>query len=272
MKKYFVVIIHIGIWALLFLYPFVFHYLPLSDYRADLRIFLLMSLVAVFFYSNIYLLIPKFLAKKNFSLYFLLALFSIVLITVAAPAIQYYLNPNYYGSKLGHENTSLWSLALNTGFFAALFAWALSSGIKISGDWFKNERVKAEIEKEKLSAELSLLKSQLNPHFLFNALNNIYSLEQKKSEQTGVAILKLSDIMRYVLYEASDNYVLLEKEIEYLNNYIELQKLSLVEGIKVSLFVTGNVANRKIIPMLPIFLVRSKKRKIPKIISAIPLI
>ncbi len=94
--------------------------------------------------------------------------------------------------------------------------------------WFLQEKIRKELENQKLQAELSFLKMQVNPHFLFNALNNIYSLAvMEKSKKTGDSIMKLSELMRYVLYEKEDaeNKVSLDKEIRHINSYIDLEKL-----------------------------------------------
>jgi two-component system LytT family sensor kinase len=103
---------------------------------------------------------------------------------------------------------------------------------------------------EKQSGELALLRSQINPHFLFNTLNNIYSLVYKKSDDAPEAVMKMSSIMRYMLYDATTDKVLLEKEIEYLKSFIELEKLRIRHKDFVELNITGNVEGRTIAPML----------------------
>ena len=100
------------------------------------------------------------------------------------------------------------------------------------------------------ASELALLRSQVNPHFLFNTLNNIYSLVCKKSPDAPEAIMKLSSIMRYMLYDANTDIVLLEKEIEYLESFIELQKLRIRHTDFVELRIEGVVGNKTIAPML----------------------
>ena len=133
----------------------------------------------------------------------------------------------------------------------SLMVWGISSGLKITAEWFKNERTKREMENQKISAELLNLKSQINPHFLFNSLNSIYSLANKNSDKrTAQTILKLSDMMRYMMYESADNIVALEKEIEYLKNYIELQQIRLKETIPVTFNVSGKIGNKMIAPLL----------------------
>jgi hypothetical protein len=107
-----------------------------------------------------------------------------------------------------------------------------------------------EAEDEKVHAELSYLKAQINPHFLFNTLNSIYSLAFKKSDQTAPAIVKLSGLMRYVISDAQEDKVILSKEVEYLTNYIELQKLRLTEKTKVIFEHQGPLDGKMIAPLL----------------------
>lgn len=115
----------------------------------------------------------------------------------------------YYFSSLGH--TLLYS------FYGIIFRSAI--------DWFKNREKSKELEQQNVKTELALLKSQVNPHFLFNTLNNINSFAIKNSEKTSYAIIKLSEIMRYMIYEAKEDKVFIQKEIKHVENYLALQKL-----------------------------------------------
>lgn len=139
--------------------------------------------------------------------------------------------------------------ALTSAVFIALL---LSTSIKVTQEWYRNEKQKQVMEKEKIATELSFLKSQVNPHFLFNTLNGIYSLANKKSDQTGGAIVKLSELMRHMLYESEKDLVALDKEIAYLQNYIELQELRLSNDSTVSFSVEGETIGKTIEPMLMI--------------------
>ena len=117
--------------------------------------------------------------------------------------------------------------------------------------WFTGQRDRQILKEEKLKAELSALKHQINPHFLFNILNGLYGLAFKNNdEQTASGIAKLSQLMRYMLYESNDNKVPLSKEIEYLENYIDLQKLRLNGTTKVNFSVDGNIKGKQVAPML----------------------
>ncbi|MFY0253865.1 sensor histidine kinase [Chitinophaga sp. 30R24] len=136
-----------------------------------------------------------------------------------------------------------------SGFFALLMLF-MSGFIKIALEWFKSEKQREELKVEKLNAELKFLKSQINPHFLFNCLNTIYSLAHKQSPQTEHAILKLSTIMRYMIYESNEARVLLSHELKYLHDYIEIQRLRLPNDIHINYRLNGNADNVQIEPML----------------------
>ena len=136
--------------------------------------------------------------------------------------------------------------ALITGLFFML----LSTAVYVISSNFKNREQRKSLENEKLNAELAFLRSQINPHFLFNSLNNIYSLAYQKSDKTPEAILKLSDIMRYMLYESNEETVLLAEEINYLHNYIDLQKLRFKEKVYVDFHVDIEEPEHRIMPLL----------------------
>lgn len=107
-------------------------------------------------------------------------------------------------------------------------------------------------ERDKLDAELSYLKAQINPHFLFNTLNSIYSLAITRSEHTPGAVQKLSEMMRYVTTEAHNDTVLLQKEIDYVSNYVDLQKIRLGQTVKVDFKITGEPGQKRIAPLVMI--------------------
>ena len=141
------------------------------------------------------------------------------------------------------------SYFLSTVFTSLIFIF-LSTVLKFTIDWFLNERVQRDLENQRLSAELAFLKSQINPHFLFNSLNSIYSLAYQRSETTPEAILKLSEIMRYMLYECNDNKVDLSKELQYLKNYIDLQKIRFADKAYIDFKIKGEIDQQQIAPLL----------------------
>lgn len=133
---------------------------------------------------------------------------------------------------------------------AGLLMLFMSGFIKIARQWFRSEQQREELKVANLNAELRFLKSQINPHFLFNCLNTIYSLAHKRSEETENAIVKLSTIMRYMIYESNEDKVPLQKELLYLQDYIDIQRLRLPEAIAVKYEVKGDPARLTIEPML----------------------
>ena len=128
-------------------------------------------------------------------------------------------------------------------FGVLVLALVFASAIKIARDSI----IRRQQEKE---AELKLLKAQLNPHFLFNTLNNLYGLSVVKSSKLPGLMLKLSDLLRYSLYETREMYVSLEKEINYLENYISLEKIRLEKTTDIQFIKTGDLSSKKIAPML----------------------
>lgn len=143
--------------------------------------------------------------------------------------------------------------------------------IKFTIDWFNTQKQKTELLARTKTSELALLRTQINPHFLFNTLNNLYSLVYKKADEAPSMVMKLSDIMRYMLYDANSDKVLLEKEIEYLKSFIELNELRVKEGKFVRFDISGEVDNKLIPPMLLVPFVENafkhglKKQKSPGI-------
>lgn len=136
--------------------------------------------------------------------------------------------------------------------------------LRFVGDWFEFEATKKEVENEKLTAELNFLKAQINPHFLFNTLNNLYYLAYTKSDNTTEVISKLSHVMRYMIYDANHARVLLSKEIEYMEDYISLERLRLNNKIPITFTVTGDTTNVSIAPLVLItFLENAFKHGIP---------
>jgi sensor histidine kinase YesM len=199
-------------------------------------------------YINILILIPGFLSKKKYLLYILAASLTIagcsqLNIIIFEKLINYVL-PGYYF-------ISYYDLFDILKFTIVYFA--ISSLLKFSKSWFllsdTNRRL-SQLQKEKIESELKALKGQINPHFLFNSMNSIYSLALSHSEKTPEIVLKLSDIMRYIIYEANTDFVDLAKEINYLKDYIVLQKLRTDNRASISFDITGSLENIKIAPLL----------------------
>lgn len=136
---------------------------------------------------------------------------------------------------------SFWDISL----FFAIYLF-LSSLLHLARGWFRAE----ELEKEKSQAELKALKSQINPHFLFNSLNSIYSLARKDSKEVPGKIVQLSDLMRHIIYDSEVDFISLGKEVEMLHNYIEMQNLRSGDTQHITFIINGEVEGKKIAPLL----------------------
>lgn len=218
-------IYHYLFWILIILSYFVAHidYIPklgLGYYLLTtlLRHLILMMLV----YGNINYLLPNYYKKKKYSLYAALLLASIA----AFIGLQFFyielfektiIDPRYIREIL---NFSFWD-SLPTALRFTVFSMIL----KLSIDWYdQNDSIK-NMKIEKLQTDINYLRSQINPHFLFNTLNSIYALSLKKSDEAPNAVILLSKMMNYMLYESSELFVSLKMEMDYLKNYIEIEKL-----------------------------------------------
>jgi LytS/YehU family sensor histidine kinase len=122
--------------------------------------------------------------------------------------------------------------------------------IKLARNSYQREKQLREIEQEKFSAEMGLLKAQINPHFFFNTLNSLYALTLKGSDQASNVVLRLSDLMHYMLYDASANKVLLKDEIKHLENYIGIEQMRFADRLELSFRYSGDISGKMIAPLL----------------------
>lgn len=202
-------------------------------------------------YINLYLLIPRFLKEKNYIFYFF---WLIVLLSVTSLSLQFlFLYPLRNLLGITESYTSFNTNLHSAYFFSTLIFVGITTFLKLITDWVSLQDVNlklAKIEQQKLEAELKTLKSQLNPHFLFNSLNNIYSLSLVKSDKVPELILKLSGLMRHIIYESKENYIPLEKELDFVNNFIELQRIRTSDKTKIHYQVNGTIPEAKIAPLI----------------------
>lgn len=204
---------------------------------------------AVAVYVNLLILIPRFLQRRKYLQYILLLIALVAFITPIHATEEYFVE---YRHILKEDDTAQ---LLGARFFVlsainVMLMVGLTTVLKFAREWFTHQREKQELERQKLQAELNFLKSQINPHFLFNTLNNVYSLTLKKSDTAPEVVLKLSDMMRYMLYESNEKQVPLEKEINYIKNYIDLEKLRQGKSVDIDVQVHGDVQGKYIAPLL----------------------
>ena len=175
------------------------------------------------FYLNAYYLYPKFLKPATWWIY--------IICVIAMVIFVYRLKMLVVGTwfpSLAH-NEDVFRIA----FFPTILFLIVSTIYRLVVDKVKAERLKAEQKEQQLASELKFLRSQVSPHFLFNVLNNLVSMARHKSDQLEPSLIKLSELMRYMLYESDEKRVDISKEIEYLNSYIDLQKLRFEDDIRI---------------------------------------
>lgn len=204
------------------------------------------TFAALISYFNYFYLLPKLLEKKKVFNYLLkfVALFTVGIM------VRIYID-RYLLDDFNHHNHYLYSTrfvvqVVTSNLFIVIFVGML----RFAQDWFELDAKRKEIEREKLIAELNFLKAQINPHFLFNTLNNLYYLAYSKSDNTTEVIDKLSKMMRYMIYDSNHPKVLLSKEIEYMQNYISLERLRLNNEIPIEFNIEGEPKDAMIVPLI----------------------
>jgi sensor histidine kinase YesM len=241
-KKIFL-LIQIIAWLVFIIFP-VFVYSSIQPAIANgvlnptlTGIFVLHTLLMGFYYFNYYYLIPKFYFTKKYRLFFGILAGSLLFMFLIMEMDEAF-SP-FYQAPINHGHF-LFLFSIKIRFIMIVL---LSLGIA------SYNRLK-ETEEEKLKAELSYLKAQINPHFLFNTLNSVYALTVQKSDNAPEAITKLSAIMRYSITDATQDFVGLEKELSYVNAYIELEKLRLTNKVNLNYTVKGLTTGKQIAPLI----------------------
>jgi two-component system, LytTR family, sensor histidine kinase AlgZ len=197
-------------------------------------------------YLNYFYLLPKFLADKNGWRYFLQFAVTFAILMTLRIHLERFLIDGYTGEEKYLYDSRFVIQVLTTNFFIVVFLGM----IRFAVDWFEFESRKRNVENERLTAELNFLKAQINPHFLFNTLNNLYYLAYTKSPNTPEVIAKLSQMMRYMIYDSNYPQVPLSKEIEYMENYIALERLRLNDQIPIKFTVEGDPQRFMVTPLI----------------------
>lgn len=200
----------------------------------------------VLFYGIAFYLIPVTLKKGT-------GVFIIRLIVLYAfvSSVEVLIDSAFYRSSGDVMDSDIWSELVLMVVFTHTLVTIMAFAYRFSKDWFANERTKSKISEHQLRSELDVLKSQINPHFLFNALNNLYSMSlQSGDEKTAEGISVLSEMMRYVFDKTGEDKVALQEEVQYISDYIYLQQLRFNKQVKVQFDHTETLSNFYIAPML----------------------
>ncbi|MEZ5001263.1 MAG: histidine kinase [Bacteroidales bacterium] len=251
MKRFAVVIAHILIWLLVLGLPLFFTFSSSQEFPHELLVYYILSLsfYPIIFYLYFSWVIPETIYNQPISLstFITFSLIAAAMILLRNSTIRLvdrltdldFAQHHLYGFKQVVSET------INT-----LFIIFLATVAKLSFYWYREKREKTELALQEHKMELDLLKAQINPHFFFNTLNNIYSLVYKKSDDAPAAVMKLSEIMRYLIYESKSEMVPLEKEVEQLQNYIELERLRARDPGFIEFESKGSFSSHIVPPML----------------------
>lgn len=213
---------HLLFWMLLF---GVWYYLRYQDYSTSSRAFKVTFIkvvdLAIMIYVTNYLLIPKFLYTKKYSFFVL----SFIGMIICSSILKMYVIGHLINSPALINFTSNLKARIYDNIIPHFFLVTAGVAIKLLVDYIRMQQSMVELAKEKAEAELNFLKSQINPHFLFNSLNSVYFLIEKSNPGAREALHKFSAMLRYQLYEMNGERIPIEKEISYLNDYVDLQRL-----------------------------------------------
>ena len=255
------ILIHILIWAV-FGWAVVFYQPYLSNitipYQFWIKQNLLFAMFVGLYYTNSQVLVPKFLLKGRTGYYFLFLIIIAIGIMLLNTYFDKLLNMHQLmdeafrkngppPSPKKHKEEFHW----NTGLLLIItLVIGIGTSITVIQKWQKDMQEREELEKDKVTSELSFLKAQINPHFFFNTLNNIYALTQIDADIAGKAIHQLSRMMRYLLYDTQQGQTLLSQEIAFVRDYISLMQLRLTDVVKITFDVPSGLKDLPIAPMI----------------------
>ncbi|HTD40739.1 MAG TPA: histidine kinase [Mucilaginibacter sp.] len=252
------VLIHILIWGV---FGLIYFFQPLTynitvPYQLWIKQSILLGLLVLAYYSNSFILVPRFLLKNKTSIYFIIVIVIaavIVLINIYADEwlnIHQLMDAAFHksGPPKHHKGRDHgWDLAI---IAITALVLGVSTSITAVQKWQKDKQEREELEKDKVTSELSFLKAQINPHFFFNTLNNIYALTQVDAEVAGKAIHQLSRMMRYLLYDTQQGHTMLSQELAFVKDYISLMRLRLTEVVKINFDEPTDLKDKPLAPMI----------------------
>jgi sensor histidine kinase YesM len=243
---------HVIFWTLYFIFEVVrwgFYY---NDFTYSLQFNLIGVLVSLLLaYTNVYYLMPKYLALKRLGVYLLI----IVSLIIAMSMIRVFITQGLISTVDWQVLNTNDVLLVNPNYIIAiileeLFIVALTSSVVLAINWSKNLEITKGLIKKEHETELAFLRSQIQPHFFFNTLNNLYFLTLAKSDQAPEMVLKLSDLMNYVIYKGRNKQVSLLDEINYIQDYIDLERLRYGERLNFILNISGDIEDKYIPPLI----------------------
>jgi two-component system, LytTR family, sensor kinase len=257
------VLLHITGWIILFILPqFLITGGGFQEVRTTLIIFFNTLVFGIIFYVNYLWLIPSFLHKGRWPVYVALMVSLVVVVHFASdfafrrafpppPAVEQRIREAEHRDGDKRRGRPSWArMAAYNYFITAFLVTGFAVGLRSVEESVKKEREIKELEKEKLNSELALLKNQVSPHFFFNTLNNIYSLIEINQKDAQGAVLSLSKLMRYMLYESEQGDTKLSRDLDFMKVYIDLMRLRINDKVKLTVDFPENFDDINIPPLL----------------------
>lgn len=201
-------------------------------------------------YFSMYYLLPQYLLHKRYLelLVYLLLFMGAIAALMQFVLLPFLIHPFFCPDTCKNDGITLYQFIKNVINLSYLVS--ISAIIYLLKKWYKQQKAAQDLKQGKLEAELQFLKGQIHPHFLFNTLNSLYSLTLKKADTAPEAVLKLSELMDYMLYDAAAAKVELEKELKYIRNYIALERIRYGDRVEITYTETGSIAGLQIAPMM----------------------
>ena len=245
------IIYHSIFWILYFTFNWIRWGSYFNDYAYSFQSNIVeFAIHIVLVYFILYFLMPRLVPKNIpwFVIYVLLA--TLILSYLKIIATYTFVTQEIY-KEANRTDIGLFDFVyVAEVFIGELYVVGIAMSLKLSMDWVRFKNRTSELEKTNLETELAFLKSQIQPHFFFNTLNNLYSLTLDKSTKAPYTVLKLSELMSYVIYEAKQKRVPLIKEINHIQNYLDLERLRFGERLEVDLNISGHIEGKSIPPVL----------------------
>jgi two-component system LytT family sensor kinase len=258
-SKVITIIIHVLIWGV---FGLMYFFQPLSwsisvPYQLRIKQGIILGLMVIAFYLNSFILVPRFLLKNQSSIYFLIVAGIVAVIVLINIYADEWLNIHQLMEAAFHKKGPAkhrgggrdhsWDFAI---IATSALVLGISTSITTIQKWQLDKQLHQDLEQERVSSELSFLKAQINPHFFFNTLNNIYALTHVDAEVSRKAIHQLSRMMRYVLYDTQNSTTLLSQEIAFIKDYISLMELRLTDVVKIEFTSPATLKDLAIAPMI----------------------
>ncbi|MTI89537.1 MAG: sensor histidine kinase [Balneolaceae bacterium] len=223
------------------------HARSFSDEFIWIVIYLPMKMAATYFI--LYYVLPRYFLKKRYVATAVLSVAAIIIASLLQFVLDLFISSDLLHSLKRGGATFLLTkvMKITLGVYPVV---AFAAFVKLAKHWYEKENQAQELKHQKLEAELNFLKGQIHPHFLFNTLNNLYALTLKKSESAPEVVLKLSELLSFMLYECNSRTVALDKEMKLIENYISLEKIRYDERLTVHYSKEGDISGNEIPPML----------------------